>query len=339
MSIELLLLSLLLLILSFTSSSFQLKQRNHDIYRKYNSISMQLKDDELIDLLRTTDRGIAAKKEDVTRIDQWIEYKESQYNGNALDDVNLFGYYDVSFVGTGSNQTGNPAGGLFRGKLGQLLYKNEGLYQHVLKTPEKGMGRDITVINVVKGRLLHFFVLYVILDGFCKPLLLDERQRLTKKYGNRLSEGTVKALFLPPLLGLGLYTNSDKLVSFRVGPKSDVVLDTIYLDESFRLGRGSRGSTFIFRRLGELDQNLYNYKKVMENKTLSGKVLGILLAAVGLSIIKIATSNLIRGFRISLDRILISFLKIGMVIPGISILLLGAFLLFSKGGIIEENFS
>ena len=315
---------------------------------------MQLTDDELVDLLKKTDRGITAKAEEVNQINCWITEKESQYNNDkALDDTRLFGHYNVSFVGTGANQRGNPAGGeyryyhnhnhnhhhhyYYRGKLGQLVYKNEGLFQHVLKTPEKGMGRDISVVNVVKGRLLNFFVLYVILDGFCKPLLLEERERLTKKYGNKLSAGTVKAFFLPPLLGLGLY-NSKKLFTFRVGPKSDVVLDTIYLDESFRLGRGSRGSKFIFERLGELDQNLYDYKKVLENKVFPGKLLGIILSFLGLSIIKIATSNLIKGFRISLNRLLISFIKIGAMIPGISILILGAFLLFKKGGIVEENY-
>ena len=327
--------SLLLLLLSL-SSSFQLKRCNHNIYRKCNSLSMQLTDDELVDLLMKTDRGITAKVEEVNQINYWITEKESQYKIKALDDTRLFGYYNVSFVGTGANQTGNPAGGEYRGKLGQLVYKNEGLFQHVLKTPEKGMGRDISVINVVKGRLLNFFVLYVILDGFCKPLLLEERERLTKKYGNKLSAGTVKAFFLPPLLGLGLY-NSDKLFTFRVGPKSDVVLDTIYLDESFRLGRGSRGSTFIFKRLGELDQS-FDYKKVLENKVFPGKLLGIFLSVIGVSIIKIATSNLIKGFRLSLDRLLISFINIGVMIPGISILILGGFLLFKKGGIVEENY-
>jgi len=181
-------------------------------------------------------------------------------------------------------------------------------------------------------------VLYVILDGFCKPLLLDERERLTKIYGNKLTEGTVKAFFLPPLLGIGLYNNSNNLFTFRVGPKSDVVLDTIYLDELFRLGRGSRGSTFIFKRLGELDQNLYDYKKVLETKVFPGQLLGFVLSVLGLSIIKIASSNLIRGFKISLNRLLISIIKIGMMIPGISILILGGFLLFRKGGIIEENY-
>ena len=48
--------------------------------------------------------------------------------------------------------------------------------------------------------------------------------------------------------------------------------------------------------------------------------------------------SMAEGFKKSLDRILISFLKISIIIPGILALLFGVFLLFSKGGIIEENF-
>ena len=264
--------------------------------------------------------------------------RENQYNKKAIDDDKLYGYYDVSFVGTGNNQTGNPAGGEYRSKLGQLIYQNEGLYQHVLRTSDKGMGREISVINVVKGRLLHWFVLYVILDGYAKPLLSEEKLRLSNKFGNKLSEGTIKAFFLPPLLGLGLYHNNNKYLTFRVGPKSDVVLDTIYLDETFRLGRGSRGSTFIFKRLGEFDQQIFSYKKVLETKVVSGKLLGGVLTMLGFSLIKVGCKNLLRGFRFSLDRLFVSFLKISITFPGILIFLAGAFLLFSKGGIVEENF-
>jgi hypothetical protein len=34
----------------------------------------------------------------------------------------------------------------------------------------------------------------------------------------------------------------------RIGPKSSVVLGTQYLDETIRLGKGSRGSYFVFTR-------------------------------------------------------------------------------------------
>lgn len=52
--------------------------------------------------------------------------------------------------------------------------------------------------------------------------------------------------FEPPELALpGL--------SLRIGPESSVVLTTSYLDETIRLGKGSRGSRFIFVRGGDAD--------------------------------------------------------------------------------------
>jgi hypothetical protein len=42
-------------------------------------------------------------------------------------------------------------------------------------------------------------------------------------------------------------------ISLRIGPESSVVLTTTYLDERVRLGKGSRGSRFIFVRGGEAE--------------------------------------------------------------------------------------
>ena len=42
-------------------------------------------------------------------------------------------------------------------------------------------------------------------------------------------------------------------LSLRIGPESSVVLKTSYLDEAVRLGKGSRGSNFVFVRGGEAE--------------------------------------------------------------------------------------
>jgi hypothetical protein len=55
-----------------------------------------------------------------------------------------------------------------------------------------------------------------------------------------------KVLFEPPVLSLGP-------LHFRIGRDSDVVLSTTYLDERVRLGKGSRGSLFVFTRGGAAD--------------------------------------------------------------------------------------
>ena len=199
------------------------------------------------------------------------------------------------------------------------------------------MGRETSVINVVKGRLLNFFVLYVILDGYAKSLMFEERQKLYQKYGNKLTEGTVKAFFLPPLLGIGLY-NSKNLFTFRFGPPSDVVLDTTYLDDTFRLGRGSRGSTFIFKRLGESDNNVNDYKRVMATKPFNGRLLGVILTAIGIAIMNLAVNNFDGSIKFSLNKLLGMLFSSISAFFGLITILIGAFLSFSKGGIIEENY-
>ena len=42
-------------------------------------------------------------------------------------------------------------------------------------------------------------------------------------------------------------------LGLRIGPRSSVVLTTSYLDARVRLGRGSRGSRFVFVKGGEAD--------------------------------------------------------------------------------------
>ena len=59
---------------------------------------------------------------------------------------------------------------------------------------------------------------------------------------------TVKVQFQPPELSLG------SAVVLRIGPPSSVQLTTTYLDEQVRLGLGSRGSLFVFRRGGVSDR-------------------------------------------------------------------------------------
>lgn len=54
-------------------------------------------------------------------------------------------------------------------------------------------------------------------------------------------------VFEPPVLSLG------SSVHLRIGPPSSVVLTTTYLDQRVRLGKGSRGSLFVFTRGGDAD--------------------------------------------------------------------------------------
>ena len=53
----------------------------------------------------------------------------------------------------------------------------------------------------------------------------------------------VQVIFEPPELKVGPF-------DFRYGGESEVKLQITYVDESIRLGKGSRGSLFVFRRIG-----------------------------------------------------------------------------------------
>lgn len=174
----------------------------------------------------------------------------------ALENPLIFGDYDVSYVSTGKKQIGNPAGGRFRGGLGAALFRTQGLEQNLYEPN--------VVVNRVAFLVLGLIPGEVVLNGTFVPLTADlvdanavvvdeetknrragDASRVTANElsGKGVDDGmTVRAFFDPPEITLG------GLPTFRVGPKSSVVLSTTYLDDRVRLGKGSRGSLFVFTR-------------------------------------------------------------------------------------------
>ena len=74
--------------------------------------------------------------------------------------------------------------------------------------------------------------------------MCDKCQRIS---GPPLPPPHPQVFFDSPVLSLGgIHT--------RIGPPSSVVLKTTYVDERVRLGRGSRGSLFVFTRGGAADE-------------------------------------------------------------------------------------
>ena len=195
---------------------------------------------------------------------------------NALNNPLIFGDYDVSYVSTGGRQIGNPAGGRFRGGLGSALFRTVGLEQNLYE-PDVVVNRvAFLVFGLIPGE--------VVLQGTFAPVEVEaetaaeaaaareaarERdgvgatksaKKKTEAEKKRARDGafavardaenekyagdgmTVRAHFESPRITLG------GLPAFSVGPKSSVVLSTTYLDEDVRLGKGSRGSLFVFAR-------------------------------------------------------------------------------------------
>jgi hypothetical protein len=147
-----------------------------------------------------------------------------------LENPLIFGDYVVAYVSVGNRQLGAPAGGAFRGTLGRALFSTRLLAQSVLKP------------DVVTN-----YVGFALLGGI--PGGVGLRGRLVsvpESPGGADDAATAKVFFDAPVLSLNVLGG----LHARIGPPSTVVLTTTYLDERVRLGRGSRGSRFVFARGG-----------------------------------------------------------------------------------------
>ena len=231
---------------------------------------------EVLATIADTDSGRTVTPEQRRATDANIALLEAvgaTQTPNALNNPLIFGDYDVSYVSTGGRQIGNPAGGRFRGGLGSALFRTTGLEQNLYE-PDVVVNRvAFLVFGLIPGE--------VVLQGTFAPVEVEaetaaeaaaardaarERngvgatKRNTEAEKKRARDAafavardaenekyagdgmTVRARFESPRITLG------GLPAFSVGPKSSVVLSTTYLDEDVRLGKGSRGSLFVFAR-------------------------------------------------------------------------------------------
>ena len=182
----------------------------------------------------------------------------------------------------------------------------------VIKQEDSPVKSRILAINYITGKLFRIFPVSVILKGVVSKISKSECTELTAKYGTLLSSGTVRADFESPLISLGKY-------SVRIGPNSNVVLDTPYLDKNIRLGLGARGSAFIFKKTN--DKKADNWKIDIQRKPLNAKKLGFSLIFVGVALRNLLSSIEIGAFQ---------FLKNGLAL---FFVLFGSVFAFTKGGI------
>ncbi|CAG9462155.1 unnamed protein product [Pedinophyceae sp. YPF-701] len=183
-------------------------------------------------MIKGTDRGAdveVTKRAAIDNILEELELRGQQQMPRPLDNNPLlWGNYEVAYTSAGPAQNGAPAGGRFRGPLGRLLFRTRGLYQSVFEPSDPS--DPPTAVNKVEFSLLGFLPGWAGLRGKVEP----------EGAGNM---DTVKVTFAPARVNLfGL--------EMVLGKPSSVVLQTVYLDERVRLGRGSRGSLFVFRRGG-----------------------------------------------------------------------------------------
>ncbi|GAB2286357.1 Probable plastid-lipid-associated protein 8, chloroplastic [Dionaea muscipula] len=124
----------------------------------------------------------------------------------------IFGEWDVVYC----SRPTSP-GGLYRSTLGRVFLQTKEMVQ-ILEAPD-------TVRNKVLFSALGFLDGEVSLKGKLK--VLDERW--------------VQVVFEPPEVKVGA-------LEFQYGGESEVKLQITYIDEKIRLGKGSRGSLFVFQR-------------------------------------------------------------------------------------------
>jgi hypothetical protein len=188
----------------------------------------------------------------------------------------LLGYYNVSYTLT-TRPKDNPVGGKWT-----RLWNVRRMLQHVLPaTPPLAAKANTTstassvaqVVNAIRLDLLWGVIgIWVLLRGDAVPLAQDLAEKKaagqdsSPSKGNpallpNLSNRTVRVYFDKPRIGFRLFrgTATNKKVAFErilsIGPTSSVVLDTPYVDNRIRIGKGgTSGSQFVFARVAEDDE-------------------------------------------------------------------------------------
>ncbi|XP_020103341.1 probable plastid-lipid-associated protein 8, chloroplastic [Ananas comosus] len=168
----------------------------------------------ILSKVRGTDRGVSLTKDGHNEVAD-VAIQLAKY---CVDDPVkcplIFGEWDVVYCSVPTS----PGGG-YRSALGRLVFKTNEMVQ-VVEAPE-------TVQNRVAFSLFGF---------------LDGEVSLTGKL-NVLDSKWIQVIFEPPELKIGS-------LGFRYGGESEVKLEITYIDEKIRLGKGSRGSLFVFLRRG-----------------------------------------------------------------------------------------
>ncbi|PHU08604.1 putative plastid-lipid-associated protein 8, chloroplastic [Capsicum chinense] len=159
-----------------------------------------------------SDRGVLLAKDEHKSVAEVAQELQRLCVAEPVKCPLIFGEWDVVYC---SNPT-SPGGG-YRSAFGRLFFKTNEMVQ-VVEAPD-----------VVKNRVS--FSLFGFLDG----------EVSLKGKLNVLDEKWIQVVFEPPELKVGG-------LDFQYGGESEVKLEITYIDEKIRLGKGSRGSLFVFQR-------------------------------------------------------------------------------------------
>lgn len=209
----------------------------------------------LYHLVRDLEPGQDPQATIKTEIDDLIEVVENDPIGRPLEDPTIFDNWQVSYVSTAraTKQEGQPAGGRFRGRIGRLIFRLTELCQSAISPNIITNKLGFTLLGMIRGSVGLRGTFDAVGDA----------------------ADTVQVSFQPPVLSLG------NNVHLRIGPTSSVILTTTWLDERLRLGKGSRGSRFVFMRGGYA--NSAGMNSIGQRSTSASGYTALLLALSGLT--------------------------------------------------------
>ena len=249
-----------------------------------SSSSVTVVDKLLLEVTKNQDKDDeATTKDDVQNLIWCLSNTTSTSTNKNSTEESIFepilGYYNVSYTLT-ARPKDNPVGGKWT-----RLWKVQRMLQHVLPTNKQTTATSATnivaqVVNAIRIELLWGVIgIWVLLRGDAIPLK-EEEQEATKTLNllPNLSDRTVKVYFDKPRIGLSFYKPISRKISKRnplfqrilsLGPTSSVILDTPYVDNRIRLGKGGvSGSQFVFARVKDDDvEAREGWKWVLEKDT------------------------------------------------------------------------
>lgn len=180
------------------------------------AMPLSAKPDDLVDSILSkvvgTDRGVLLTKDGHEKVAKTADQLRQYCLDEPVKCPLIFGEWDVVYC---SNPT-SPGGG-YRSALGRIFFKTKEMIQ-VVEAPD-------IIRNKVAFSVLGFFDGDVSLKG--KLIALDEKW--------------IQVVFEPPEFKIGG-------LDLQYGGESEVKLEITYIDEKIRLGKGSRGSLFVFQR-------------------------------------------------------------------------------------------
>ncbi|XP_022731312.1 probable plastid-lipid-associated protein 8, chloroplastic [Durio zibethinus] len=207
------------------NASFPLKyQHKYQTFRiaassvSINNPGLRTGPDELvasiISKVMQTDGGVSLTKKEHEEVAQVANELKKYCVDEPVKCPLIFGEWDVVYC----SRPTSPGGG-YRSAFGRLFFRTKEMIQAV-EAPD-------TVRNKVSFSIFGFLDGEVSLKGKLKAM----------------DNQWVQVIFEPPELKVGA-------LDFRYGGESEVKLQITYIDEKVRLGKGSRGSLFVFQRRG-----------------------------------------------------------------------------------------